>query len=97
MYIMASRSKVLYTGVTNDLARRVAQHKTGATIGFTSWYKVTRLVYYEAFTNIRDAIERERRLKGWTRVKKVSLIQKENPRWTDLAREWLSTPPIRPL
>jgi putative endonuclease len=96
VYIMASRSRVLYTGVTDDLAGRVEQHKTGATVGFTGWYNVTRLVYFETFPDIRDAIAREKRIKGWTRAKKMHLIQNKNPHWTDLARDWFPTPRIRP-
>ena len=84
-YIMASRSRVLYTGVTNDLARRVSEHKQGLTAGFTSKYRVTRLVYAEKFANIRDAIAREKEIKGWKRSRKISLIENRNPTWEDLA------------
>ena len=85
MYIMASRSRVLYTGVTNDLARRVNEHKRGFNAGFTSRYRITRLVYYEEFPDIRDAIAREKAIKGWTRSRKVSLVEARNPTWEDLA------------
>jgi len=67
VYIMASRSRVLYTGVTNDLARRVYEHKRSLTPGFTSKYHITRLVYFEQFDDVRDAIAREKQLKGWVR------------------------------
>ena len=96
VYFMASRSRLLYSGVTNDLARRVAQHKAGASVGFTSWYNVTRLVYVEAFAGLRDAISREKRLKAWSRAKKVQLVQSRNPHWTDLARDWFPTQTSRP-
>jgi putative endonuclease len=84
VYIMASRSRVLYVGVTNDLARRVEEHKQGLG-GFTTKYRVTRLVYYEEFLDIRLAISREKTLKGWKRSRKISLIEERNPTWTELA------------
>jgi putative endonuclease len=85
IYIMASRSRVLYTGVTRDLARRVTQHKQGLTPGFTSKYRVTRLVYFEEFADIREAIAREKQLKGWKRSRKIRLVETRNPIWEDLA------------
>ncbi len=85
MYIMASRSRVLYTGVTNDLARRVNEHKRSFNAGFTSRYRVTRLVYFEEFPDIRDAIAREKAIKGWKRSRKISLVEARNPTWEDLA------------
>ena len=84
VYIMASRTKVLYTGVTNDLWRRVDEHKSLQTPGFTRKYRVTRLVYYEALVDISDAIRREKEIKGWKRYKKVALIEAKNPNWNDL-------------
>jgi putative endonuclease len=85
VYIMASRSRVLYTGVTNDLERRVLEHKRGLNRGFTSRYRVTRLVYYEVFTDIRMAIAREKQIKSWNREKRVRLIERGNPLWIDFA------------
>jgi len=85
VYIMASRSRVLYTGVTNDLGRRVHQHKRSLTPGFTSRYHIKRLVYFEEFGDVRDAIAREKQLKGWVRSRKVRLIEQKNPTWEDLA------------
>ena len=82
---MASRSRVLYTGVTNDLARRVNEHKQGRGGAFTLKYRVTRLVYFEEFADIRDAIAREKETKGWKRSRKISLIESRNPTWEDLA------------
>lgn len=90
-YIMASRSRVLHAGVTNDLARRVNEHKQGLIAGFTSKYRVTRLVYFEEFADIRDAIAREKQIKGWRRSRKISLIESRNSTWEDLA-ETLSFP-----
>ena len=86
IYIMASRSRVLYVGVTNDLARRVNEHKAGHGSGFTGKYRVTRLVYFEEFAEIRDAIAREKQLKDWRRSRKVQLVEKRNPTWDDLAQ-----------
>jgi putative endonuclease len=85
VYIMASRSRVLYTGVTNDLGRRVHEHKRSLTLGFTSRYHITRLVYFEEFGDVRDAIAGEKQLKGWVRSRKVRLIEQKNPTWEDLA------------
>ena len=88
VYIMASRSRVLYTGVTNNLARRVSEHKRGLNAGFTSRYRVTRLVYFEGFADIRDAIAREKGIKGWKRFRKTDLVEGRNPNWDDLAHGW---------
>ena len=94
VYIMASRSRVLYTGVTNDLARRVNEHKRSLTPGFTSRYRITRLVYFEEFGDVRDAIAREKQLKGWVRARKVRLIEQKNPTWKDVADTWFAAPSI---
>jgi predicted GIY-YIG superfamily endonuclease len=75
---MSSHNRTLYAGVTNDLERRVAEHKT-AVIGFCAQYNVRRLVWYESFTNVNEAIAAEKRIKGWTRAKKVALIEEMNP------------------
>jgi putative endonuclease len=83
VYIMANRSRVLYTGVTNDLARRIDEHKQGLIPGFTSTYRIHRLVYFEEFTDIRDAIAREKAIKGWVRARKIRLIEQLNPTWED--------------
>jgi putative endonuclease len=90
---MASRSRVLYTGVSNDLARRVNEHKQGLVSGFTSKYRITRLVYFEEFADIRDAISREKEIKGWKRLRKISLIESHNPTWEDLAKNWFLLSP----
>jgi putative endonuclease len=88
VYILASRiGGTLYIGVTNDLIRRVYEHKSGDAEGFTKSYGVTRLVYFEYFGEIEQAIRREKRLKKWPRAWKVSLIEKDNPNWIDLYPE----------
>ncbi len=84
VYILASLSRVLYIGVTNDLARRIRQHRE-ATEGFTSKYRVRRLVYVETTDDVRAAVARERQLKAWTRARKIALIESVNPGWDDLA------------
>ncbi len=96
VYIMASRSRVLYTGVTNDLARRVDEHKRSLTPGFTSRYHITRLVYFEDFGGVRDAIAREKQLKGWVRSRKIQLVEEKNATWEDLADTWFEPPPGPP-
>jgi putative endonuclease len=88
VYLMASFTRVLYVGVTNDLERRVYQHKTKQLAGFTARYNVTRLVYYETTDSVRAAIEREKQIKSWSRGKKVALIESVNPDWFDLAERW---------
>ena len=88
VYILANRSRTLYTGVTNDLEHRVRQHRAGVGSEFTARYRITRLVYYESFTDVRQAIEWEKRIKGWARAKKVALIVERNPHWRDLAADW---------
>jgi len=89
VYIMSSHRKVLYIGITTDLAVRVAQHKSGYFDGsFTSRYKVDRLVYFECFDRIVNAIAREKQLKGWLRIRKIALIVENNPDWKDLSLEW---------
>jgi putative endonuclease len=88
VYIMSNRSKTLYIGITGKFTLRVFQHKTGAFKGFTSRYRMDRLVYWEKFKRVNDAIAREKQLKGWTRIKKIQLIVGMNPTWEDLAEGW---------
>jgi putative endonuclease len=88
VYIMSSRSGTLYTGVTNDLARRVYEHKNKLIPGFTAKYNITKLVYFETTEDVRTAIAREKQIKGWLRVKKVALIESVNPSWDDLSADW---------
>ena len=88
VYIMASKGRVLYVGVTGFLFARVLQHKSGETDGFTSRYKITRLVYYEVFQYVNNAIARETEIKKWRREKKIALIEASNATWEDLAADW---------
>jgi putative endonuclease len=85
---MTNNSKTLYTGITNNLARRVYEHKHKLVEGFTKKYNITKLVYYEEINSIRDAIAREKQIKGWLRVKKIALIESANPEWKDLSENW---------
>jgi len=87
-YIMASKTRVLYIGMTNDLFRRVWEHKRHLLKGFTKRFNVTRLVWYDETDDVTAAIELEKGLKGWLRKKKVALIEENNPNWLDLAAEW---------
>jgi putative endonuclease len=82
---MASASRALYIGVTNDLARRVWEHKQKRVPGFSARYCLGELVYFEAFGDIRAAIAREKQIKGWLRARKITLIEAFNPRWKDLS------------
>lgn len=87
VYIVASPSRVIYVGITNDLERRIAEHREKAIAGFTARYNITRLVYFEQYDRATEAIAREKQLKGWTRAKKVALIERNNPIWNDLSGE----------
>ena len=87
VYILSNASRILYVGVTNDLARRVLEHKSKSIPGFTAKYNVTQLVYFEETTNVIAAIEREKEIKAWRREKKVALIKAANPEWRDLSRD----------
>jgi len=88
VYIVGSVTGTLYSGFTNDLARRVYQHKSGEFEGFAAKYRCERLLYFEIFDDVFKAIGREKQLKGWRRSKKVALIENINPRWEDLAEHW---------
>ena len=87
-YIVASRHRTLYTGITNDLERRVYEHKTGLTTGFAKKYNCSRLVFFESADTPLVAIAREKQIKGWTRKKKIGLIEASNPQWRDLSDDW---------
>ena len=89
IYIMTNASKTLYTGVTNDLERRVREHKTGTGSKFTSGYRIHKLAYYETYDDIRQAIVREKQIKGWLRSRKIAMIEERNPQWRDLSVDWL--------
>ena len=88
VYLMANESRMLYTGVTNNLERRVSEHSGKMYAGFTKKYNIKRLVYYEEMGDVRDAIAREKQIKGWLRSKKVALVESLNPQWRDLSEEW---------
>jgi len=94
VYMMTNKSRaVLYTGVTNGLMKRSWQHREKTTEGFTSRYNCTRLVYYESFRDIGNAIAREKEIKGWRREKKNNLVESLNPTWGDLSASLLGLPP----
>jgi len=88
VYIMTNKSKTLYTGITDNLERRVYEHKKKLLEGFTKRYNITKLVYYEVTSDVSAAIEREKQIKGWLRRKKITLIEAMNPQWTDLSEGW---------
>ncbi|HEY6041909.1 MAG TPA: GIY-YIG nuclease family protein [Anaerolineae bacterium] len=88
VYIISSTSRTLYTGVTNNLERRVYEHKHKLLEGFTKRYHITQLVYYEVTNEINDAIAREKQIKGLARSKKIKLIESMNPDWRDLSESW---------
>ena len=88
VYIMTNKSGTLYTGVTNNIQRRMFEHKNKLVEGFSRKYNITQLVYYEVTTDISAAIAREKQIKGWLRAKKIALIKSTNPNWRDLSEEW---------
>ncbi len=90
VYIMTNHSRTLYTGVTSDLQKRVYEHKHKLTAGFTSKYNINQLVFFESTSDVHSAIAREKQIKGWTRVKKITLIEESNPDWLDLSQDWFT-------
>ena len=88
VYIVASRTHVLYIGITNNLERRIGEHGTGAYHGFTAKYRCHRLVWFESYVTVTLAIAREKQLKNWSRSKKIILIERDNPTWVDLNEGW---------
>ena len=91
VYIITNRShRTLYIGVTNNLVRRMDEHRRLVGSDFAAKYKCTKLIYFEGFFDIREAIAREKQLKGWRREKKIRLIERENPQWNDLSEEWFN-------
>ena len=90
VYIMTGHNRRLYIGVTNNLARRVLDHRTKAISGFTAQYNLTRLAYFEQFSDVKEAIAREKQIKGWTREKKLTLVESMNPNWFDLGDDLFS-------
>jgi putative endonuclease len=90
VYIMAGSARTLYIGVTTNLLRRVHQHRTGCLpTAFTARYRIVKLVHYEITESVMSAIAREKQIKGWRRERKIALIERDNPDWRDLARDWL--------
>ncbi len=85
---MANKSGTLYVGVTNNLERRIFEHKNSLIEGFTKKYKIDKLVYYEETNDILAAIAREKQIKGWLRNKKIALIESGNSEWRDLSEDW---------
>ena len=92
VYLLSSKSRVLYTGVTSDLIRRTHEHRTRALPGFTRRYAVNRLVWFECTPNAAAAVAREREIKGWRRDQKIRLIETANAAWLDLAADWFEAP-----
>ena len=88
VYIMTNGKRTLYTGITNNLYRRVHEHKEKLIPGFTKKYNIDYLVYVESTPDVIAAITREKQIKGWTRAKKISLIESSNPEWRDLSLDW---------
>ncbi|QDT01133.1 GIY-YIG nuclease family protein [Adhaeretor mobilis] len=87
-YILANKNRRLYVGVTGNLEQRIYQHKYKLVEGFAKKYGMTSLVWYERFHDVNEAIEAEKRIKGWRREKKLALIKEVNPDWLDLATDW---------
>ena len=88
VYILSSKSGVLYVGITSDLFRRLYEHKNKLIDGFTKRYSVNRLVYFEETNDIQVALAREKEIKAWRRQKKIDLVKTSNPQWEDLAEDW---------
>jgi putative endonuclease len=87
-YIVASRTHNFYVGITSDIEARVWQHKNGVYEGYSKKYNCNRLVWFERHNDVNVAIAREKQLKGWSRAKKIWLIERENPAWVDLSEAW---------
>jgi putative endonuclease len=85
VYIVASRTHVLYCGITNSIRRRTGEHKDGLFPGFTAAYQCNRLVWFEQYQYVNNALAREKQIKGWVRAKKINLIEETNPTWADLS------------
>ena len=93
VYIVTNKHRsTLYIGMTNDLERRIIEHKNGEIAGFTQRYQLNQLVWFEHFRDVNDAIAREKKLKGWLRSRKIALIEKQNARWFDLSANWEQEP-----
>lgn len=88
VYLMTNKSGTLYVGMTNDIKKRIYEHKNKLIPGFTKKYNITRLVHFEIFRDARSAIAREKAIKGWLRRKKIQLVSENNPEWKDLSQHW---------
>ena len=89
VYILTNwNNKVLYTGITNNLQRRLAEHQSKLVDGFAEKYNANKLVYYDCTSDVREAIAREKQIKGWKRCRKIELIESVNPTWRDLSEDW---------
>jgi putative endonuclease len=100
VYIVASRTRILYCGLTNSVARRTEEHRAGLIPGFTADYKCNRLLWFEHYRYVHNAIDREKEIKRWTRAKKIELIEETNSSWADLSEAWRvetagPSPPLR--
>ena len=95
VYIVTNKHRsTLYIGMTNGLVRRISEHKRGEVAGFTQRYQLNRLVWFEHFRDVRDAIACEKKMKGWLRAKKIARIEEKNPRWLDLSADVLDEEPV---
>jgi len=88
IYIMTNKSGTLYVGMTNDIKKRVYEHKNKLIAGFTKKHNINRLIYFETFSDVHSAITREKTIKGWLRKKKIDLVNNTNPYWNDLSNDW---------
>jgi len=88
VYIMTNKSGTLYVGMTNNIKKRIYEHKKKLIPGFTKKYNISQLIYFETFDDIYSAIAREKTIKGWLRKKKIDLVNKINPDWKDLSTDW---------
>jgi len=88
VYILSNSGRMLYIGITNDLKRRLHEHRNKQVPGYTRQYNIARLVYFESTPNVNAAIVREKQIKGWTRAKKLALVETQNPRWADYSEGW---------
>ncbi len=88
VYILTNKSRTFYVGMTNNLERRMSEHKQKLVDGFTKKYNITLLVYYETYPDVNAAIAHEKQVKDWRREKKIALIESQNPEWKDLSADW---------
>jgi putative endonuclease len=94
VYLLTNRTGTLYTGMTNDIQRRMYEHKNKLVEGFTKKYNIDMLVYYEVTSDVGEALTREKQVKAWRRSKRIALIESVNPQWQDLSEGWFASPPL---